>query len=89
MHPVLGGRAGREWVRRKATRHFKPNKSLCAECRRRKEGRVAATVKEETERGREGGWMLAHAKIRESDVATVAAMKRRKKTTTDLGREVR
>ena len=38
---------------------------------------------------REGGWMLAHAKIRESDVATVAAMKRRKKTTTDLGREVR
>ena len=35
---------------------------------------------------REGGWMLAHAKIRESDVATVAAMKRRKKTTTDLGR---
>ena len=50
---------------------------------------MAATVKEETERGREGGWMLAHAKIRESDVATVAAMKRRKKTTTDLGREVR
>ena len=49
-------------------------------------------AKEETERGREGGWMLAHAKIRESDVATVAAaaaMKRRKKKADDRSREFR
>ena len=49
-----------------------------------------AAMAKETERGREGGWMLVHAKIRESDVATVAAaMKRRKKKADDRSREFR